>query len=150
MTFTGTDVALLNALAHVLVASGRQFPEILRESSQGADLVLLGHRAPGPRREVARLADAGSGGGLPGIPLAIARPDLQVTLLDSNGKKTRFLRQAVLEAKLQGIFPFCLTIDRQGASYLPAVFGAGQYALMARSESLPTALLDWMRRLTAT
>ncbi|HUG59205.1 MAG TPA: VWA domain-containing protein, partial [Candidimonas sp.] len=57
------------------------------------------------------------------------------------------MRQAVGEAKLQGIFPFCLTIDRQAANYLPAVFGARQYALLPKPELLPTVLLDWMRRL---
>lgn len=44
---------------------------------------------------VARLADLGTGPGLPGIPLAIVHPRLQVTLVESNGKKARFLREAV-------------------------------------------------------
>lgn len=57
------------------------------------------------------------------------------------------LRQAVTEAKLQGISPFCLTIDRQAANYLPRVFGAHQYALLPKPELLPTVLLDWLRRL---
>lgn len=59
------------------------------------------------------------------------------------------MRQAVLEAKLQGIFPFCLTVDRAAASYLHGVFGANQYALLPRPELLPTALLDWIRRLAS-
>lgn len=46
------------------------------------------------------LADLGTGPGLPGIPLAIARPGLQVTLVESNGKKARFLREAARQLKL--------------------------------------------------
>ncbi|HSR65991.1 MAG TPA: 16S rRNA (guanine(527)-N(7))-methyltransferase RsmG [Xanthomonadaceae bacterium] len=46
------------------------------------------------------LADLGTGPGLPGIPLAIARPGLRVTLVESNGKKARFLRAAVRELGL--------------------------------------------------
>jgi 16S rRNA (guanine527-N7)-methyltransferase len=42
-----------------------------------------------------KLADLGTGPGLPGIPLAIVRPDLEVALVESNGKKARFLREAV-------------------------------------------------------
>ncbi|WP_460164621.1 VWA domain-containing protein [Pseudomonas sp. S2_F03] len=58
-------------------------------------------------------------------------------------------RQAVTEAKLQGIYPFCLTIDRQAANYLPAVFGSRQYALLHKPELLPSVLLDWIRRLVS-
>ncbi len=58
-------------------------------------LVLLPHLVG------TRLADLGSGAGLPGIPLALARPDLEVTLVDSNGKKARFLRAAVAELGLR-------------------------------------------------
>jgi len=59
------------------------------------------------------------------------------------------MRQAVTEARLQGLSPFCLTIDRQAASYLPAVFGAHHYALLPRPEQLPQVLLEWLRRLVA-
>ncbi|GGC10669.1 ribosomal RNA small subunit methyltransferase G [Marinobacterium zhoushanense] len=50
-----------------------------------------------------RLIDVGSGPGLPGIPLAIARPQLDVTTLDSNGKKTRFQNQVKLELGLDNL-----------------------------------------------
>ncbi len=43
----------------------------------------------------ARLIDVGTGGGIPGVPLAIARPDVHVTLLDATGKKVRFLEQCI-------------------------------------------------------
>jgi 16S rRNA (guanine527-N7)-methyltransferase len=50
-----------------------------------------------------RQLDVGSGGGMPGIPLAILFPDMNVTCLDSNGKKTRFLTQVKLELKLDNL-----------------------------------------------
>jgi nitric oxide reductase NorD protein len=57
------------------------------------------------------------------------------------------MRRAVVEAKLQGIAPFCMTVDRHAAGYLPGVFGVKQYALLAKPSMLPTVLLDWMHRL---
>ena len=49
------------------------------------------------------LADLGTGPGLPGISLAIATPGRQVLLVDSNGKKVRFLREAIRALKLEGV-----------------------------------------------
>lgn len=57
-------------------------------------LAVLPHLPAGP------LVDVGSGGGLPGIPLAIADPGRRVTLNDANQKKSAFLQQAVIELKL--------------------------------------------------
>ena len=49
------------------------------------------------------LADLGTGPGLPGIPLAIVKPGLKVTLVESNGKKARFLREAVRQLGLRDV-----------------------------------------------
>jgi len=52
-----------------------------------------------------RLLDVGTGAGLPGVPLAIVRPELDVTLLDSSGKKIRFLNHLRRELGLQNTHP---------------------------------------------
>jgi nitric oxide reductase NorD protein len=57
------------------------------------------------------------------------------------------MRRSVIEAGQQGIFTFCLTIDRHSAGYLPAVFGKHHYAVLHRPEMLPGALIGWLRRL---
>lgn len=56
-----------------------------------------------PLSGAVKLADVGSGGGLPGIPIKIARPGLQTTLIESTGKKSRFLDHAIGTLALNGV-----------------------------------------------
>ena len=84
------------------------------------------------------LLDAGTGAGLPGVPLAIMRPGVEVTLLDSAGKKIRFLRHVKRELQLANIHP----LQQRLESFSPEIKAAcvisrafsnlGRYAAAAR------------------
>ena len=64
-----------------------------------------------------RLADAGSGAGFPGIPLKIARPDLDITLVESSRKKTAFSRHIIRLLKLTGIHVLEQRLEHLGKEY---------------------------------
>ena len=71
-----------------------------------ADMVvrhLLDSLAVLPHVSEESLLDVGTGAGIPGIPLAICRPEQALTLVDSNGKKTRFVKQAAQELGLVNV-----------------------------------------------
>ncbi|QEP42535.1 16S rRNA (guanine(527)-N(7))-methyltransferase RsmG [Ectothiorhodospiraceae bacterium BW-2] len=73
----------------------------ITDQSQAVSRHLLDSLAVVPHIEAQRLLDVGSGGGLPGVVIAIMRPDMALTLLDSNSKKCRFLVQVKGELGLQ-------------------------------------------------
>ena len=78
-------------------------------------LAVLGHL---PKQAHLRVLDIGSGGGLPGIPLAIARQDWRIVLLDSNHKKAAFLRQAAIELKLANVEVCAVRVQDYIADFL--------------------------------
>jgi 16S rRNA (guanine527-N7)-methyltransferase len=129
-----------------------------------------------PMRPHATLADVGSGAGLPGIPLAIARPHWRITLNDSSQKKTAFLRQAAIDLGLGNVqvhegrvenwrpaTPFAVVISRAFAELadfvsrcrhlvapegtLVAMTGAAPKASAGEVISLRVPLLDARRHL---
>ena len=76
----------------------------LRDESQIISHHLLDSLTLPPYPEGAQtMLDVGSGGGQPGIPAAVCCPDLQITLLDANTKKTSFLQQAAIELELKNV-----------------------------------------------
>lgn len=72
---------------------------------------LLDSLAVMPYLGKGRWLDVGSGAGLPGLVLAICQPDWQITLLDSNSKKTGFLQQAVIELGLRNVQVCCARVE---------------------------------------
>ncbi|EPJ81954.1 MULTISPECIES: 16S rRNA (guanine(527)-N(7))-methyltransferase RsmG [Pseudomonas] len=96
-----------------------------------------------PFIEGPRWLDVGSGGGMPGIPLAILFPEMKVTVLDSNGKKTRFLTQVKLELKLDNLE----VIHSRAESYQPAVPFTG---IVSRAFSSLEDFTGWTRHMGDT
>lgn len=68
-------------------------------------LAVLPHLWPG------RWLDAGCGAGVPGLVLAMMRPEWSFTLLDSNSKKTSFVQQAVIELGLSNVSVYCARVE---------------------------------------
>jgi nitric oxide reductase NorD protein len=56
-------------------------------------------------------------------------------------------RQAIAEARADGVFPFCLTVDREEPEYMAHMFGRAGYVMLLQPDQLPTALLTAVRRL---
>ena len=75
----------------------------VRDPNEMVVLHILDSLVPLAFVEGSNILDVGTGAGFPGLPMAIARPDWQFTLLDSNSKKTRFVTQAVIELGLDNV-----------------------------------------------
>jgi 16S rRNA (guanine527-N7)-methyltransferase len=101
-----SDAVIAQLLAYVGLLARWNATYNLSAVRDPAEMVtrhLLDSLAIVPYATGASLADLGTGAGLPGIPLAIVAPERAITLVDSNGKKTRFLRAAVRELALKNV-----------------------------------------------
>lgn len=89
-----------------------------------------------------RIIDVGTGPGLPGIPLAICRPDLQFTLLDSLGKRIRFLNQVKLQLGLGNVTPLQSRVE----DHQPA---EGYQQIISRAFASMSDMVHWCQHLPA-
>src|SRR5688572_20541126 len=98
----------------------------------GDALTLLPFLPKGPHR----MADVGSGGGVPGIPLAVARPDALVTLIESTKKKAAFLKDAVARLELANVTVLDQRAEDVGQSELRETFNVAVVRAVATTDWL--------------
>jgi 16S rRNA (guanine527-N7)-methyltransferase len=90
----------------------------IRDPQQMVSNHLLDSLAVLPYLWEGRWLDVGCGAGLPGLVLAIAKPEWQFSLLDSNSKKTSFVQQAIIELGVQNATVFCARAEHWQAPIL--------------------------------
>ena len=123
----------------------------VRDREQMLSHHVLDSIAVAPHLRGASVLDVGSGAGLPGIPLAIARPRWAVTLLEASHKKSTFLKQAVIELELKNVevvnarvetwtapAPYDVVISR-------AFSDLGEFVALARHVCVETGVLAAMK-----
>ena len=107
-----------------------------------APLDALVDRRPAPHANP-RILDVGTGAGLPGIPLAIARPDWKLTLIDAVSKKTAFVTQAAAELALKNVQVMTGRVEKEGAGLYDVIVSRA-FASLAdfTSQTKPLLALD--------
>lgn len=115
----------------------------IREPALMVSHHLLDSLAILPHLQGTSFIDVGTGAGLPGIPLALARPDWQLTLLDSNGKKTRFLKQAVAELGISN----CTVVNERAEAFQPECLYDG---VLSRAFTSLSGMVEATRHLLAS
>ena len=125
--------------AHTNLTAIRETADIV--SKHYADSLLAENLFP-PH---ATVLDVGCGGGFPCIPLAIVRPDLRITAVDSTAKKIRFVEKAAAELGLDNLTPICARIEEESMRGLRESFDVVTSRAMARMNILAELTLPFAR-----
>jgi 16S rRNA (guanine527-N7)-methyltransferase len=135
--------ALLNRYLDLLLAANQVMnltritdPAAARVLHVGDSMTLLPHLPKGPHR----LADVGSGGGVPGIVLAILRPDCKITLIEATLKKADFLKSTASELGLKNVIIAPVRAEDAGRGNLREYFEVA----VARAVGKLPQLAEWM------
>ncbi len=110
----------------------------IRDPAEMLTRHLLDSLAMAPVWTETELADMGAGAGLPGLPLAILHPGRRVVLIESNGKKCRFMREVKRTLGLDGVE----VVEARAEAYRPA---APMHAATARAVAPISELAGWCR-----
>ncbi len=89
----------------------------IRDRDEAFTLHILDSLSLLPYLNGSALLDVGTGPGFPALPLAIVRPDIAITALDSNSKKIRFIRQMAHDLKLANVSPVQARVEQHVGQY---------------------------------
>lgn len=126
--------------AHTNLTAIREIPDII--AKHYADCLLAEtHFSHG-----ASVLDVGCGGGFPSIPLAIARPDLRITAVDSTAKKIAFVQEAADALPLPNLTPICARIEDRTFASRKGTFDIGTSRAVAKLSVLVELVLPYIRQ----
>lgn len=108
---------LLQLLSQLMKWNAAYNLTAIRDEQEALKLHILDSLSLIPALSTGNLLDVGTGPGFPALPVAIIRPDIQVTALDSNNKKIRFIRQMAHDLALKNIVPVQTRVEAYVGQY---------------------------------
>lgn len=138
-SFEAFTELLCKVNAHTNLTAIREIPEII--AKHYADCLLAEPYFP----KSATVLDVGCGGGFPCIPLAITRPDLQITAIDSTAKKIAFVQAAAAEQRLSNLNPLCVRAEDPSMAKKKQTFAVGTSRAVARLSVLAELVLPYIK-----
>lgn len=125
--------------SHTNLTAIREVPDII--AKHYADCLLAEHYF----QQNATVLDVGCGGGFPSVPLAIARPDLQITAVDSTAKKIAFVQAAAASQRMSNLNPICARIEDPALSRMKQTFDVGTSRAVAKLSVLVELVLPYVK-----